>query len=337
MSTAELSVYIRSVGIHTPERRLTNDDLSKIVDTNDEWIKSRSGISERRIAGPTVAPSDMGAMAGAHALKNAELTPADIDLLIVATMTPDVPFPSTACLVQAKLNLRRDIPAFDVSAACSGFLFALQVGTDMVRSGRYRRALVIGAEKLSSVLDWQDRTTCVLFGDGAGAAVIEATTTPAVGILGNLLGSDGVNAELIHCVAGGSAKPASAETLAAREHCLRMNGKEVFKLAVRVMTESCQRVLAQCGVNSDDVKCFIPHQANSRILEAVAGQLNVQLDRFPSNLDRYGNTSAASIPLALEEAWREGKIKHGDLVLLVAFGSGLTWGATLLRWHEPSR
>ncbi len=337
MSTAELSVFIRSVGIHTPERTLTNDDLSKLVDTNDEWIKTRSGISERRIAAPTEAPSDMGAKAGAHALKNAGLTPADIDLLIVATMTPDVPFPSTACLVQAKMGLRRDIPAFDISAACSGFLFALQVGTDMVRSGRYRRALVIGAEKLSSVLDWQDRTTCVLFGDGAGAAVIEATTTPGVGILGNLLGSDGVNAELIHCVAGGSAMPASAETLAAREHCLRMNGKEVFKLAVRVMSECCQRVLAQCKVSSDDVKCFIPHQANSRILEAVAGQLNVGLDRFPSNLDRYGNTSAASIPLALEEAWREGKIKHGDLVLLVAFGSGLTWGATLLRWHEPSR
>ena len=337
MSTAALSVFIRSVGVHAPERKLTNDDLSKIVDTNDEWIKTRSGISERRIAGPDENPSDMGAKAAAHALKNAGLNPADIDLLIVATMTPDVPFPSTACLLQAKLGLRRDIPAFDVSAACSGFVFALQVGTDMLRSGRYRRALVVGAEKLSNVIDWQDRTTCVLFGDGAGAAVIEATATPNVGILGNLLGSDGVNAELIHCVAGGSAKPATAQTMADREHCLRMNGKEVFKLAVRVMSESCQRVLAQCGVSSDEVAWFIPHQANYRILEAVASQLNVGLDRFPSTLDRYGNTSAASIPLALEEAWRNGKIKHGDLVLLVAFGSGLTWGATLLRWHEPRR
>jgi 3-oxoacyl-[acyl-carrier-protein] synthase-3 len=251
MSTAALSVFIRSVGVHAPERKLTNDDLSKLVDTNDEWIKTRSGISERRIAGPDENPSDMGAKAAAHAMQNAGLNPADIDLLIVATMTPDVPFPSTACLLQAKLGLRRDIPAFDVSAACSGFVFALQVGTDMLRSGRYRRALVVGTEKLSTVMDWQDRTTCVLFGDGAGAAIIETTDVPGVGILGNLLGSDGVNAELIHCVAGGSAKPATAQTMADREHCLRMNGKEVFKLAVRVMSESCQRVLAQCGVSSD--------------------------------------------------------------------------------------
>jgi 3-oxoacyl-[acyl-carrier-protein] synthase-3 len=187
------------------------------------------------------------------------------------------------------------------------------------------------------VLNWEDRTTCVLFGDGAGAAILEKTSEPNVGILGNLLGSDGTNAELIHSLAGGSAKPTTPETLQNREHCLRMNGKEVFKLAVRVMSESCERVLKQCGVSSDQVAWFIPHQANYRILEAVAGQLNVGLDRFPSNLDRFGNTSAASIPLALEEAWRKGKIKHGDLILLVAFGSGLTWGATLLRWHEPKK
>lgn len=337
MNPTSPSVFIRSLGVHTPERKMTNDELSKIVDTNDEWIKSRSGIAERRIAGPGENPSDMGAKAAAHALKNAGLKVEDIDLLIVATMTPDIPFPSTACILQAKLGLRRDIPAFDVSAACSGFVFAMQVGTDMLRSGNYRRALIVGTEKLSGVIDWQDRTTCVLFGDGAGAVILELTTTPQVGILGNLLGSDGNNAELIHSVAGGSAKPSTPETIANREHCLRMNGKEVFKLAVRVMSESCQRVLTQCGVTSDQVAWFIPHQANYRILEAVAGQLNVGLDRFPSNLERFGNTSAASIPLALEEAWREGKIKHGDLVLLVAFGSGLTWGATLLRWHEPKK
>ncbi len=337
MNPAQSSVFIRSLGVYTPEQKLTNDDLSKIVDTNDEWIKTRSGIAERRIAGPNENPSDMGAKASAQALKNAGLKPEDIDLLIVATMTPDVPFPSTACILQAKLGLRRDIPAFDVSAACSGFIFALQVGSDMLRSGNYRRALIVGSEKLSGVLDWQDRTTCVLFGDGAGAAILELTDTPNVGILGNMLGSDGYNAELIHSVAGGSAKPATPETIQNREHCLRMNGKEVFKLAVRVMSESCQRVLNTCGVTSDQVAWFIPHQANARILEAVAGQLNVGLERFPSNLDRFGNTSAASIPLALEEAWREGKIKHGDLILLVAFGSGLTWGATLLRWHEPKK
>jgi 3-oxoacyl-[acyl-carrier-protein] synthase-3 len=336
MSRAELSVFIRSLGVHAPDRKLTNAELSAMVDTSDEWIKTRSGISERRIAGTGENPSDMGAKAAAKALARAGLKPEDIDLVIVATMTPDVPFPSTACLLQAKLGLRRDIPCFDVSAACSGFVYALQVGTDMLRAGKYRRALVVGAEKLSSVVDWQDRATCVLFGDGAGAAILETTTTPDVGVLGNLLGADGNNAELLHCVAGGSALPASEQTLRDRQQFLRMNGKEVFKLAVRVMADSCERVLAYCGKHSDDVAWFIPHQANIRIVEAVADQLQVGLDRFPINLDRYGNTSAASIPLALEEAWADGRIKHGDLILIVAFGAGLTWGATLLRWHEPT-
>jgi 3-oxoacyl-[acyl-carrier-protein] synthase-3 len=335
MSSTAPSVFIRALGVHTPERILTNQELSKIVDTSDEWIKSRSGISERRIAGPDENPSDMGAKAAQKALTRAKLQPGDIDLLIVATMTPDVPFPSTACLLQAKLGLRRDIPCFDISAACSGFVYALQVGTDMLKSGRYRRALVIGAEKLSSVVDWKDRTTCVLFGDGAGAAVIETTTQPNVGVLSNLLGADGNNAELLHCAAGGSARPATPDSITSGQHFLRMNGKEVFKLAVRVMADSSERALAQAGVHSDQVAWFIPHQANIRIIEAVADQLKVSLDRFPINLDRYGNTSAASIPLALEEAWQQGKIKHGDLVLIVAFGAGLTWGATLLRWHEP--
>ena len=337
MSSAELSVFIRAIGVHTPERKLTNAELSTMVDTSDEWIKTRSGIAERRIAAPGENPSDMGAKAAAKALERAGLTPADVDLLIVATMTPDVPFPSTACLLQAKLGLRRDIPCFDVSAACSGFVYALQVARDMMRSGVYRRVLVVGAEKLSSVVDWSDRTTCVLFGDGAGAVLLETTPEKNVGLLGNLLGADGNNAELLHCVGGGSAAPATTDSLRDGKHFLRMNGKEVFRHAVRVMAESCERVLAKCDVKSEQVAWFIPHQANSRILEAVASQLNVGMDRFPSNLERYGNTSAASIPLALEEAWKDGKIKHGDLVLIVAFGAGLTWGATLLRWHEPTR
>ena len=337
MSSAELSVFIRAIGVHTPERKLTNAELSTMVDTSDEWIKTRSGIAERRIAAPGENPSDMGAKAAAKTLERAGLTPADVDLLIVATMTPDVPFPSTACLLQAKLGLRRDIPCFDVSAACSGFVYALQVAKDMMRSGAYRRTLVIGSEKLSSVVDWSDRTTCVLFGDGAGAVLLETTPEKNVGLLGNLLGADGNNAELLHCAGGGSAAPATADSLRDGKHFLRMNGKEVFRHAVRVMAESCERVLAKCDVKSEQVAWFIPHQANSRILEAVASQLNVGMDRFPSNLERYGNTSAASIPLALEEAWKDGKIKHGDLVLIVAFGAGLTWGATLLRWHEPPR
>ncbi len=337
MSSAELSVFIRTIGVHTPERKLTNAELSTMVDTSDEWIKTRSGIAERRIAGPDENPSDMGAKAAAKALERAGLTPADVDLLIVATMTPDVPFPSTACLLQAKLGLRRDIPCFDVSAACSGFVYALQVAKDMMRSGAYRRTLVVGSEKLSSVVDWSDRTTCVLFGDGAGAVLLETTPEKNVGLLGNILGADGNNAELLHCAGGGSAAPATAESLRDGKHFLRMNGKEVFRHAVRVMAESCERVLAKCDVKSQQVAWFIPHQANSRILEAVASQLNVGMDRLPSNLERYGNTSAASIPLALEEAWKDGKIKHEDLVLIVAFGAGLTWGATLLRWHEPPR
>ena len=337
MSSAELSVFIRTIGVHTPERKLTNAELSTMVDTSDEWIKTRSGIAERRIAGPDENPSDMGAKAAAKALERAGLTPADVDLLIVATMTPDVPFPSTACLLQAKLGLRRDIPCFDVSAACSGFVYALQVAKDMMRSGAYRRTLVVGSEKLSSVVDWSDRTTCVLFGDGAGAVLLETTPEKNVGLLGNILGADGNNAELLHCAGGGSAAPATAESLRDGKHFLRMNGKEVFRHAVRVMAESCERVLAKCDVKSQQVAWFIPHQANSRILEAVASQLNVGMDRLPSNLERYGNTSAASTPLALEEAWKDGKIKHEDLVLIVAFGAGLTWGATLLRWHEPPR
>jgi 3-oxoacyl-[acyl-carrier-protein] synthase-3 len=224
MSSAELSVFIRAIGVHTPERTLSNAELSKMVDTSDEWIKTRSGIAERRIAGPGENPSDMGAKAAAKALERAGVTPADVDLLIVATMTPDVPFPSTACLLQAKLGLRRDIPCFDVAAACSGFVYALQVAKDMMRSGTYRRALVVGAEKLSSVVDWSDRTTCVLFGDGAGAALLETTTEPKVGLLGNLLGADGNNAELLHCAAGGSAAPATADSLRDGKHFLRMNG-----------------------------------------------------------------------------------------------------------------
>ncbi|MEI6598498.1 MAG: beta-ketoacyl-ACP synthase III, partial [bacterium] len=323
-------------GIYLPSRVVTNQELEKLVETTDEWILTRTGIKERRISSETETSTFMGVAAAKQALAQAKLAPSDLDLILVATVTPDSFFPSSACRISAELGAT-GCPAFDLQAACSGFVFALQVGTDMLRSGNYKRALIVGSEKLSSVIDWQDRSTCVLFGDGAGAVIIENTPTPNVGILGNILGSDGNNAELIHSAVGGSAKPHTPETIQNREHCLRMNGKEVFKLAVRVMSESCQRVLAQCGVSSDEVAWFIPHQANSRILEAVAGQLNVGLDRFPSNLDRFGNTSAASIPLALEEAWREGKIKHGDLILLVAFGSGLTWGATLLRWHEPKK
>lgn len=333
MRTPTPSVYIRGLGVYTPERRLTNEELAKQVDTTDEWIRTRSGIGERRIAADGENPSDMGVKAAEIAIARAGLVREDIDLVICATMTPDMPFPSTACLIAAKLGLR-EVPAFDITAACSGFIYLLQVANHMLRAGEYRNVLIVGAEKLSSFIDWQDRGTCVLFGDAAGAAVLSKTDEPYVGILGNILGADGSNPELLYCPAGGAARPASAETVANREHFLHMNGKEVFKLATRVMAGSCEKVLAKCGVSVDQVKCVIPHQANARIIESVAKQLGVGMDRIPMNLDRYGNTSAASIPLAMEEAFREGRFRHGDYVLLVAFGAGLTWGATLIKWHD---
>lgn len=333
MRTPTPSVYIRGLGVYTPERRLTNEELAKQVDTTDEWIRTRSGISERRIAAEGENPSDMGVNAALVAIERAGIRKDEIDLIICATMTPDMTFPSTACLIGAKLGLA-GVPAFDITAACSGFIYLLQVGNHMLRAGEYRNILIVGTEKLSSVVDWQDRGTCVLFGDAAGAAVLSKCDVPYVGILGNVLGADGSNPELLYCPAGGAAKPASAETVANREHYLRMNGKEIFKQASRVMAASCEKVLEKCGVTSDQVTCFVPHQANIRIIEAVAKQLGIGMDRFPLNLDRYGNTSAASIPLALEEAWREGRFKNGDYVLLVAFGAGLTWGATLIKWHD---
>ena len=332
MRTSAPSVYIRGIGVYTPERRLTNEELSKVVDTTDEWIRSRSGIGERRIAAEGENPSDMGVKAAEIAIARAGLKKEDIDLVICATMTPDMPFPSTACLIAAKLGLK-DVPAFDIAAACSGFVYLLQVGQNMLR-GDYRNVLIVGSEKLSSVMDWQDRGTCVLFGDAAGAAVLSKTDTPGVGILGSVLGADGSNPELLYCPAGGSARPASAETVANREHFLKMNGKEIFKLATRAMAGACEKVLEKCGVTTDAVTCVIPHQANIRIVESVAKQLGVSMDKVPLNLDRFGNTSAASIPLALEEAWREKRFKSGDHVLLVAFGAGLTWGSTLIKWHE---
>ena len=327
---------IAGTGSYLPEKVVTNADLEKIVDTTDEWIRSRTGIESRHMSAPEETTSSMATIAARRAMEMAGVGPEDIDFIIVGTTTPDVIFPNVATIVQAALGIH-DTPALAVETACAGFMSALSIADKYIRLGEAKCALVIGAETLSRIVDWTDRTTCVLFGDGAGAVVLETTPTPHVGILGNLLGADGNNAELLHCVAGGSAAPATPDSISAGKHFLRMNGKEVFRHAVRVMAESCERVLAQCNVTSDQVAWFIPHQANIRILEAVASQLNVGMERFPFNLDRYGNTSAASIPLALEEAWREGKIKHGDLVLIVAFGSGLTWGATLLRWHEPSR
>jgi len=326
------SIILRGLGAYAPAKRLSNDDLTHLVDTSDEWIRSRTGISERRVAAHLENASDMGVEAARKALAQANLTPADVDLLIVGTMTPDLPFPSTACLIQNKLGLR-PIPAFDVGAACSGFLYILDIGTAMLRQGPYRNALVIGAEKMSAVLDWQDRTTCVLFGDGAGAAVLTPSAEKDAGVMGSVLRTDGGDMRLLHMPGGGSACPATHASVDERKHYLKMNGKEVFKIAVREMEQVLRDLLAQHHVTAAQIACVVPHQANIRIIEALAQRLELPLDRFVINIDRYGNTSAASIPLALAEAQEAGRLRAGEYVALVAFGAGLTWGATLLKWH----
>ena len=327
-----LSTVILGTGSYAPDRVLTNDELSHMVDTSDAWIRTRSGIRERRIAAPGESTSDMGVRAAQRALDDAGLTAADIDLLVVATITPDMPMPAAACLIQHKLGLPTTCACFDLNAACSGFVYALDTACAMIASGRYKKALVIGAEKLSAVVDWQDRTTCVLFGDGAGAAVVGMSPTPNLGLIGTRLGSFGDGAELLCIPRGGSSAPSTSELIAARDHCIRMKGKEVFKLAVRAMDEAARDILEQHGVRADQISLVIPHQANLRIIEAISQYLELPMERFFVNVDRYGNTSAASIPIALDEARRAGRIKPGDLTLLVAFGAGLTYGSALLRW-----
>ena len=326
------SVVIAGVGSYAPKRIVTNAELSQTVDTTDEWIVSRSGIRERRIAAPDEACSDLALKAAEAALLDAGLTAADIDLLIVATASPDSPLPSTACLVQHRLGVPAHATCFDIAAACSGFLYAMEIAYGQLLTNRYKRALIIGAEKLSSITDWTDRTTCVLFGDAAGAAVLHKVDTSNVGIIGSDLGADGEFADNLYIKAGGSRAPASTESVANRDHCIRMNGREVFKSAVRVMETVAREMMEQHHLTPDQINLVIPHQANHRIIEALAGNLKIPMEKFYINLDRFGNTSSASIPLALDEARRAGRIKPGDLTLLVAFGAGLTYGATLIRW-----
>ncbi len=326
------STVILGTGAYVPARVLTNDELSTRLDTTDEWIRTRTGIIERHIASPDEATSDLALNAARAALADAKLSPADIDLLIIATITPDQQIPATACMVQHKLGLATTTTCLDINAACSGFIYAMELASAMISTGRYRHALIIGAEKLSSIVDWQDRTTCVLFGDGAGAAVLGPADGQGTGILGTKLGAFGENADLLQIPRGGSRAPLTQETIGAREHFLKMKGKEIFKIAVRAMDEAARDILEQHGLTADQVACVIPHQANLRIIEAIAQYLELPPERFYVNLDRYGNTSAASIPIALDEARRLGRIKRGDLTLLVAFGAGLTYGSALIRW-----
>ncbi|MGB0744420.1 MAG: beta-ketoacyl-ACP synthase III [Opitutales bacterium] len=326
------SVVILGTGSYAPEKVVTNDDMARIVDTSDEWIRTRTGISERRFAAKEETTSDMAAAAAVKALEASNFPKEEIDLVVVATMTPDMPFPSTACLVQDKVGLGK-VTAFDVQAACSGFVYAINIASSMLRSGAYKNALIIGAEKITPILDFEDRSTCVLFGDGASAAVLTTSPEPGVGILDSLGGADGSNPELLYQPGGGSAIPSSPESLDKRQHFLKMNGKEIFKLAVRVMEQASSSILVRNGYTTTDVSLVIPHQANMRIIESLAKRMAIPMERFHNNLDRYGNTSAASIGIALDEAVRNGRVKSGDLLLLVAFGAGLTWGATLVIWQ----
>jgi 3-oxoacyl-[acyl-carrier-protein] synthase III len=321
---------ITGVGSYVPERVLTNAELEKLVETSDEWITTRTGIKERRIAAANEFTSDLAAHAARKAMAMAGVTAEQIDLIIVASITPDMPFPNTACFVQQKLGCRR-IPAFDIEAACSGFLYALEIGQNFITSRTYETVLVIGAEKLSAITNWQDRNTCVLFGDGAGAVILQHRPD-SHGLLTTALGADGGKAELLSMPGGGSRCPASAQSVQDRLHFLRMDGKETFKNAVQAMCSAATEVLARCEIDITRVKCVIPHQANRRIIDAVGDRLNATPEQLFVNLHKYGNTSAASVAIALDEAVQSGKVVRGDLVLMVAFGAGLTWGAAVIEW-----
>ncbi|NBB80071.1 MAG: beta-ketoacyl-ACP synthase III [Verrucomicrobia bacterium] len=332
MSQSLPSVIISGTGTYLPHRVVSNDDMAQIVETSDEWIRSRTGIAERRYASEKESTSYMATHAAKQAMKAAGTRTDEIDLLIVATMTPDMPFPSTACLVQSQLGLDH-ITAFDIQAACSGYIYALNTAANLLRSGAYNKALIIGAEKMSSILDFEDRTTCVLFGDGASAAVLECSEAMGLGILSSITGSDGSNPQLLYQPAGGSACPATTESVLARQHFIKMNGREIFKQAVRVMGQVSVDILERHGYSTDQVDLLIPHQANMRIIDSLAKRMRLPMERFHNNLEYYGNTSAASIGIALHEAHRSDRIRSGDLILLVAFGAGLTWGSTLIKWH----
>ena len=325
----KFQVGILGLGACLPEKVLTNFDLEKMVDTTDEWIRTRTGILERRIAEKGVAASDLGAGAAKEALKQAGMKPTDLDLIIVATATPDMSFPSTGCIVQKKIGAT--CPAFDLSAACSGFLYALSAAEGYIRSRIYKNIMVIGSEITSFFVNWKDRSTCVLFGDGAGAAVIKAGTAEHQ-ILATYLGSDGNQSDILKVPAGGSAIPISQEVVSQGLQYLKMEGTEVFKIAVRTMEDAIQKICELAKIKVDQIDCLIPHQANLRILNALAERMNIPVEKVFINLDRYGNMSAASVIVALYEAAKFQKIKKNQLVVLVAFGGGLTWGSCAIRW-----
>ncbi|MEY2562930.1 MAG: 3-oxoacyl-[acyl-carrier-protein] synthase [Verrucomicrobiota bacterium] len=323
-------VSIIGTGSYVPEKILSNADLMAMVDTSDEWITTRTGIKERRIAGKDEHTSDMAAKAALAAIEQAKIDPKEIDLILLATATPDMMFPATACLVQTKIGATK-AACLDVSAACAGFLFAIEIAQQFITSHTYETVLVIGAEKLSTITNWTDRNTCVLFGDGAGAAVLRHRGGTH-GVIATHVGSDGAYADILFMPGGGSRTPITAENADQHLQTIHMSGKDVYKQAVIAMMAAAKTVLDQAGLTIDDIACVIPHQANVRIIEAIADRLKIPIDRFFVNLDRYGNTSAAAVAIALDEANRAGRIKAGDYVLMIVFGGGLTWASTVIEW-----
>jgi 3-oxoacyl-[acyl-carrier-protein] synthase-3 len=324
------TVSIIATGSYVPERILTNQDLERIVDTTDEWIRTRTGISERRIAAADEATSDMATKAAIAAMKQADIEAKEIDLIIVATVTPDMFFPATACWVQKKIGAV-GAACFDISAACSGFLYAMEIAQQFISTHVYNTVLIIGADKLSSIVNWSDRNTCVLFGDGAGAAILR-NRGASHGVVATHMGSDGEFAEILFMPGGGSRCPITIENIGQQLNTIKMQGKETYKQAVTAMSDAADRALESAGLKYDEIACVIPHQANMRIIEAIAHRMRLPIEKFYVNLEKYGNTSAAAVAIALDEAHRAGRFKVGDYILLVVFGGGLTWASSVIQW-----
>lgn len=331
MEKTERKICIVGTGSYLPERVVDNHEMEKMVDTSDEWIFTRTGIKERRLAAEGQMTSDMGAEASRRALADAGISPMDVDVIVCATVTPDMPFPSTACFMQNLIGASRAF-CFDVVAVCSGFLYAVEVAEGLLSTGKYKTALVVGAEKMSSFIDWQDRSTCILFGDGAGAVVLQALPASepgSRGLLASEMSADGQYTDLLMIPGGGCRNPASEKSIQERMHYLKMGGNTVFKHAVRCMSEAAFKVVEKAGLTMSDIDCVIPHQANMRIITAISEKTGVPMDKFFNNLEKVGNTTAASVPLALDQAIKCGRLKKGDKVLSVVFGGGFTWGAAV--------
>jgi len=330
MDKKSKSVGIVGIGFYVPEKIITNFDLEKTLDTSDEWIYTRTGIKERRVVADNQFASDLAAESSLRALKNAGMKPEEVELIVVCTLSPDMFFPSTACIVQSKIGAINSA-CFDIEAACSGFNYGLCIAESFIKSGQYNNVLLIGTEVFSRILDWQDRSTCVLFGDGAGAVVLREVSNNS-GILSHYLNADGTGTDLLNLPAGGSRLPASIETVNQRLHYLKMNGREIYKFATKMIPEAVKNSLNKAGLTEKDIDLLIPHQANIRIINTVAEKLKLPMEKVFINIHKYGNTSAASIPIALSEAISENRIKKNDIVVLTSFGAGLTWGASVIRW-----